>query len=37
VRALAETVRFKVVIFERVSTREDRGVPVPGFLCVMQR
>lgn len=37
VRELAEAVGFTVVIFERVSTREDRGVPVPGFLCVMQR
>jgi predicted TPR repeat methyltransferase len=36
-RDLAETVGFTVVIFERVSTREDRGVPVPGFLCVLQR
>ena len=36
-RHLAETVGFTVVIFERVSTREDRGVPVPGFLCVLQR
>ena len=37
VRELAEAVGFPMVIFERVSTREDRGVPVPGFLCVMQR
>jgi predicted TPR repeat methyltransferase len=37
VRRLAEAVGFTVVIFERVSTREDRGVPVPGFLCVLQR
>ncbi|MEE1657421.1 methyltransferase domain-containing protein [Microvirga sp. CF3062] len=36
-RDLAEVVGFKVVIFERVSTREDRGVPVPGFMCVLQR
>ncbi|MBF9195755.1 methyltransferase domain-containing protein [Microvirga sp. BT290] len=36
-RELAETAGFTVVIFERVSTREDRGVPVPGFLCVLQR
>jgi predicted TPR repeat methyltransferase len=34
---LAERVGLTVVIFERVSTREDRGVPVPGFLCVLQR
>jgi predicted TPR repeat methyltransferase len=36
-RDLAEAVGFTMVIFERVSTREDRGVPVPGFLCVLQR
>ncbi|MBD2748543.1 methyltransferase domain-containing protein [Microvirga sp. BT688] len=36
-RKLAETVGFTMVIFERVSTREDRGVAVPGFLCVLQR
>ncbi|MBJ6124547.1 methyltransferase domain-containing protein [Microvirga sp. BT325] len=37
VRELAEAVGFTIVLFEPVSTREDRGVPVPGFLCVMQR
>jgi predicted TPR repeat methyltransferase len=37
VHELAEASGFTVVIFERVSTREDRGVPVPGFLAVMQR
>ncbi len=36
-RGLAETSGFTVVIFERVSTREDRGVPVPGLLGVMRR
>jgi len=36
-RELAETVGFTLVIIERVSTREDRGVPVPGFLAVLQR
>ena len=36
-RALPRRTGFTVVIFERVSTREDRGVPVPGFLCVLQR
>jgi predicted TPR repeat methyltransferase len=36
-RDLAETTGFTMVIFEQVSTREDRGVPVPGFLCVLQR
>jgi predicted TPR repeat methyltransferase len=36
-RRLAEREGFTPVIFERVSTREDRGVPVPGFLVVLQR
>jgi predicted TPR repeat methyltransferase len=36
-RNLAEAVGLSTVIFERVSTREDRGVPVPGFLAVLQR
>jgi predicted TPR repeat methyltransferase len=36
-RRLAEIAGFAVVILERVSTREDRGVPVPGLLAVMQR
>ena len=36
-RGLAEASGFTVVIFERVSTREDRGVPVPGLLGVMRR
>jgi predicted TPR repeat methyltransferase len=36
-RRLAETMGFNVVISERVSTREDRGVPVPGFLMVLER
>ena len=36
-RKLADAVGFTMVIFERVSTREDRGVPVPGFLVVLQR
>ncbi|WP_114944751.1 class I SAM-dependent DNA methyltransferase [Microvirga calopogonii] len=36
-RGLAEHEGFTLVIFERVSTREDRGVPVPGFLMVLQR
>lgn len=36
-RSLAQAVGFAVAIFERVSTREDRGVPVPGFLAVLQR
>ena len=35
-RELADAVGFTMVIFERVSTREDRGVPVPGFLVVLQ-
>jgi predicted TPR repeat methyltransferase len=36
-RQLAEATGFSVVILERVSTREDRGMPVPGFLAVLQR
>ncbi|MFD0461537.1 class I SAM-dependent DNA methyltransferase [Microvirga aerilata] len=36
-RGLAEASGLTVAIFERVSTREDRGVPVPGFLGVLQR
>jgi predicted TPR repeat methyltransferase len=36
-RELADANGFTVAILERVSTREDRGVPVPGFLCVLQR
>jgi predicted TPR repeat methyltransferase len=36
-RRLADSAGFDVVILERVSTREDRGVPVPGFLVVLQR
>jgi predicted TPR repeat methyltransferase len=37
VRDLAEKAGFTVMIFERVSTREDRGVPVPGFLAVLRK
>jgi len=36
-RGLADREGFALVEFERVSTREDRGVPVPGFLAVLQR
>ncbi|WP_230531322.1 class I SAM-dependent DNA methyltransferase [Microvirga roseola] len=36
-RELAETVGFTILVFERASIREDRGAPVPGFLCVLQR
>lgn len=36
-RDLAARTGFTVVIFERVSTREDRGEPVPGFLAVLER
>jgi len=35
--ALADVNALTVVILERVPIREDRGVPVPGFLAVMQR
>jgi predicted TPR repeat methyltransferase len=36
-RELAEATGFTTVILERVSTREDRGEPVPGLLAVLQR
>ncbi|SCZ05135.1 class I SAM-dependent DNA methyltransferase [Microvirga guangxiensis] len=35
-RKLTEENGFTAVIFERVSAREDRGVPVAGFLMVVQ-
>jgi predicted TPR repeat methyltransferase len=36
-RGLAEQTEFAVVLFEPVSTRQDRGVDVPGFLAVLER
>jgi len=36
-RRLAAANAFTTVILEPVSTREDRGAPVPGFLAVLQR
>ncbi|HVL73861.1 MAG TPA: methyltransferase domain-containing protein [Beijerinckiaceae bacterium] len=36
-RDLADRAGFTVAAFERVSTREDRGEPVPGFLLVLER
>lgn len=36
-RSLADTAGFSIVLLEKVSTREDRGKPVPGLLAVMQR
>ena len=36
-RELAQSTGFTTVILERVSTREDRGEPVPGLLVVLQR
>lgn len=36
-RSLAGELGFTVAVLERVSTREDRGKPVPGLLAVMQR
>lgn len=36
-RVLADGAGFSPVIVERVSTREDRGAPVPGLLVVLQR
>jgi predicted TPR repeat methyltransferase len=37
VRGLAEATGFTVAVFEHVSTRQDRGMPVPGFLAVLAR
>jgi predicted TPR repeat methyltransferase len=37
IRGLAQTVGFTTLIVERVSTREDRGAPVPGILAVLER
>jgi predicted TPR repeat methyltransferase len=36
-RALAARTGFAVALFEAVSTRQDRGVDVPGFLLVLER
>jgi predicted TPR repeat methyltransferase len=36
-RALAEQTGWSIVLLERVSTREDRGRPVPGWLAVLER
>lgn len=36
-RGLAEACGLVPVCFEHVSTREDRGEPVPGFLVVAER
>lgn len=36
-RALASQAGFSIALFELVSTRQDRGVDVPGFLCVLER
>ncbi len=36
-RELAAARGFTVVLLEKVSTREDRGQPVPGLLAVMER
>lgn len=36
-RSLAAAVGFTVIVFDKVSTREDRGKPVPGLLVVLQR
>jgi predicted TPR repeat methyltransferase len=35
-RGLADAAGFTIVLLEKVSTREDRGKPVPGLLAVMQ-
>jgi predicted TPR repeat methyltransferase len=34
---LAAKTGFTVILHEKVSTREDRGQPVPGFLLVLER
>jgi predicted TPR repeat methyltransferase len=36
-RRLADETGFAPVLVESVSTRHDRGVPVPGFLVVLER
>jgi predicted TPR repeat methyltransferase len=36
-RGLAAQTEFTVALFERVSTRQDRGADVPGFLIVLER
>jgi predicted TPR repeat methyltransferase len=36
-RRLAGQSGLSVVLLERVSTREDRGRPVPGLLAVLER
>jgi predicted TPR repeat methyltransferase len=36
-RDLAGQSGFAVVVFEPVSTRQDRGMDVPGFLVVLER
>jgi predicted TPR repeat methyltransferase len=36
-RDLAAQTGFSVTLFEPVSTREDRGLAVPGFLLVLER
>jgi predicted TPR repeat methyltransferase len=36
-RDLAARAGFEIASFDRVSTREDRGEPVPGFLVVLAR
>ena len=34
-RDLAAVAGFQIVLFEPVSTREDRGEPVPGLVMVL--
>lgn len=36
-RSLAAETGFAVLDFQRVSSREDRGAPVPGFLLILSR
>jgi predicted TPR repeat methyltransferase len=36
-RDLAAKSGFTAVLFENVSTRQDQGRPVPGYLAVLER
>jgi predicted TPR repeat methyltransferase len=37
IRALAAETSFQVAVVDGVSTREDRGIDVPGLLVVLER
>jgi predicted TPR repeat methyltransferase len=36
-RTCAHTTGFTVLTLDAVSVRQDRGQPVPGWLCLMQK